>query len=62
MFHQNSIKSAAAVITLVLTACGAFAHDETKYPDFSGQWRRVGPTQWDPSKPPGLGQQAPLTP
>jgi hypothetical protein len=42
----------------------ALAHDETKYPDWSGQWRRppgVG-VQWDETKPIGLGQKAPLTP
>jgi hypothetical protein len=42
----------------------ARAFDESKYPDFSGQWRR--PTgiaiQWDQTKPLGRGQQAPLTP
>ena len=38
----------------------AFAHDEAKYPDWSGQWRRpqgVG-IQWDPTKPLGPAQQA----
>ena len=35
-------------------------------PDLKGQWRRVGPqgfngTRFDPSKPPGRGQEAPLT-
>src|SRR6266446_1192562 len=62
MLNRTSIKSLAALVTLMTMACGAWAHDESKYPDFSGQWRRVGPTQWDPGKPPGLGQQAPLTP
>ena len=62
MLYRTSITSIAAAITLTMTACGAWAHDESKYPDFSGQWRRVGGTQWDPGKPGGLGQQAPLTP
>jgi hypothetical protein len=42
----------------------AQAFDESKYPDFTGQWRRppgIG-IQWDQSKPVGRGQQAPLTP
>jgi hypothetical protein len=54
----------AAVATLCLAVAVARAHDETKYPDWGGQWKRpagIG-TQWDPSKPPGRGQQAPLTP
>jgi hypothetical protein len=49
---------------LAMTIASAAAFDETKYPDWSGQWwrpRGVG-FQWDPTKPPGLGQQAPLTP
>src|SRR3974377_92242 len=61
MFYRTSVRPVTAVIALTMMACGAWAHDESKYPDFSGQWRRVGPTQWDPGKPPGLGQQAPLT-
>ena len=51
----------AAVLALP-TAAQAF--DESKYPDFSGQWRRppgIG-VQWDQAKPLGRGQQAPLTP
>jgi hypothetical protein len=47
------------------TTDGARAFDETKYPDLKGQWRRVepgDPTRFDPSKPPGRGQQAPYTP
>jgi hypothetical protein len=31
-------------------------------PDWSGQWIRTGPGTFDPSKPAGRGQQAPLTP
>ena len=62
MLYRTSITPIAAVITLTIMACGAWAHDESTYPDFSGQWRRVGGTQWDPGKPSGLGQQAPLTP
>jgi len=49
---------------LAMMVSSALAFDETKYPDWSGQWwrpRGVG-FQWDQSKPPGLGQQAPLTP
>jgi hypothetical protein len=42
----------------------AQAFDASRYPDWSGQWRRpagVG-NQWDTSKPARRGQQAPLTP
>ncbi len=55
---------------LVMTAGGAVAFDETKYPDLKGQWRRAergdiaggfGGLRYDASKPPLLGQEAPLT-
>jgi hypothetical protein len=54
----------AAVAAVYLAAAGAQAHDESKYPDWGGQWKRpvgVG-TQWDQARPPGPGQQAPLMP
>jgi len=50
-------------IALAVAATDALAFDETKYPDWSGQWHRprgVG-IQWDQAKPLGRGQQAPLT-
>src|SRR5436305_8217861 len=55
----------AAAFVLALGAAGAAAQipDLSKYPDWSGQWRRppgVG-IQFDQSKPLGRGQQAPLT-
>src|SRR5260370_8672832 len=43
---------------------GAQAFDQSNYPDWAGQWKRpagIG-NQWDTSKPPRRGQQAPLTP
>src|SRR5690242_20000154 len=33
------------------------------YPDFESQWRNAERSDaWDPTKPPGLAQQPPLTP
>jgi len=54
----------AVVAALVFATTDAFSFDETKYPDWSGQWVRPRgiATQWDQTKPSGLGQQAPLTP
>src|SRR3984957_4923645 len=43
------------------SALEAANHDE-KYPDIGGTWVRPGAAQWDPTKPAGLKQQAPLTP
>ena len=54
----------AVLAALTLTVTEAAAFDESQYPDWGGQWKRprgVG-TQWDQTKPSGLGQQAPLTP
>jgi hypothetical protein len=53
-----------AAATIIAAAAGAQAFDQSDYPDWSGQWKRpagVG-NQWDTSKPPRRGQQAPLTP
>lgn len=58
-----------AVAAALLTPIGAQAFDDSKYPDLKGQWRRVAVpsghyrgVQYDPHKPAGPGQQAPLTP
>src|SRR5258708_19425380 len=47
---------------------GAHACDGSKYPDLKGEWRRVAVpsgtyrgVQYDPHKPAGPGQEAPLT-
>ena len=61
---MHLIRATAIAAAALLTAAAAHAQDGSKYPDWSGQWRRpanVAPA-WDPTKPPGLGQQAPLTP
>jgi hypothetical protein len=54
----------ALITALAMTATGAAAFDESKYPDWGGQWKRPRgvATQWDQTKPSGLAQQAPLTP
>src|SRR5258707_7190703 len=52
-----------AMAATLATATAASAHDESKYPDWSGQWRWNavgGGPRYDPSKPAGAAQQAPL--
>jgi hypothetical protein len=64
MPNRNAIAALAVAAVLSLPIAGAWAFDESKYPDFSGQWQRppkIG-IQWDQTKPLGRGQQAPLTP
>jgi hypothetical protein len=63
MLDRRAI-AALALAAVLLPVAGAEAFDESRYPDFSGQWRRpagIG-IQWDQTKPLGRGQQAPLTP
>jgi hypothetical protein len=68
MLMRDRCAFAAIVLVVALGAAttGAAAlepakHD-AKYPDIGGTWVRPGAAQWDPTKPAGLRQQAPLTP
>jgi hypothetical protein len=47
---------------LTLACAEARAFDETRYPDWKGQWVRIGGGMFDPTKPNGRGQVPPLTP
>jgi hypothetical protein len=50
----------AAALTAAIVDARAF--DEAKYPDWKGQWVRIGGGgQFDPTKPGRRGQQPPLT-
>jgi hypothetical protein len=46
---------------LSIAVCPARALDDVKYPDLKGEWMRLGSGSFDPGKPAGLGQKAPLT-
>src|SRR6516164_6131154 len=60
MIFRNAIGATALAASLLMIIAGASAQDATKYPDWSGKWiGKVG--GYDPSKPPGRGQEAPLT-
>src|ERR1700693_3144035 len=64
MLERMSIGAIMLAAALLTTIAGAPAQDMSKYPDWSGQWRKpadVG-NQWDLSRPPGRGQRPPLTP
>ena len=59
---RGAIGAMALAAALAVTS-RAQAFEQTRFPDFNGQWSRAHPrSQWDPSKPRGLAQQAPLTP
>ena len=40
MFGRSLIGTSVLAATLLMTITGAWAFDETKYPDLKGQWRR----------------------
>src|SRR5581483_10763834 len=61
---QGRFSLGAAILAgAVALAAAAAAADAMHYPDWEGMWNRGSPVgSWDPTKPPGRGQQAPLTP
>src|SRR5712671_3460669 len=62
MFQQSPIGAIVLAVSL-LTSASVKAHDQSRYPDWYGQWMRAHVrAQWDPSKARGLQQQAPLIP
>jgi hypothetical protein len=66
MLYRGAIGSILLTAALLATIVGARALDDTKYPDWRGQWTRInlvgGPASFDPTKTVGPGQHAPLTP
>jgi hypothetical protein len=63
MRYRNAIGAFAVLAALCITLAEGRAWDETRYPDFKGQWHPIGePSRFDTGKARGLGQQAPLTP
>jgi len=52
----------AIALAMMFAIAGASAQDQRQYPDWKGQWIRIGGGQYDPTKPGGRGQQPPLTP
>jgi hypothetical protein len=63
----SALRAAALAATFGLAvslgASGARALDDATYPDWKGQWIRIGGGSWDPSRSGGpRQQQAPLTP
>jgi hypothetical protein len=63
MQNKTMIGVVALAATLLVPFADARAQDASKYPDWSGQWRRAegGQNRFDPSRPPGRAQNAPLT-
>src|ERR1700730_15847139 len=63
MLNRSSIGAVALAAALSTASSCAQAFDEAKYPDWKGQWVRIGGGgQYDPGKPAGRGQEPPLIP
>jgi|SRR5262245_34905682 len=64
MLHRIAIGSIVLAVVLSATLTTASAFDESKYPEFQGQWKRKAGAvnAWDETKRPGLPQDPPLTP
>jgi hypothetical protein len=64
MMHPSAVGAVALAAAMCLPMAEVAAQDMSKFPtNWEGQWQRgsrIG--VWDDKKPPGLGQQAPLTP
>jgi hypothetical protein len=60
---RTIVRTTLLMSALCLTSVGALAFDQTRYPDWAGQWVRFPghPGNFDPSKP-RRAQQVPLTP
>jgi hypothetical protein len=67
MLYQSSIGAIALAAALCAAIVGVQAADEAKYPNWKGEWDAVVPRlpgqqlRFDPSKPYGRAQKAPLT-
>jgi hypothetical protein len=64
MPYRSLTGALALAATLTLSMSGAQAFDETKFPNWKGQWVQLGGAQnssWNPTRPPGASEQAPLT-
>jgi len=67
MRDQGPIVTSLLALALCLPFTPARAWDDAKYPDWKGQWSRApipgvgGNPSYDPSRPRGRGEEAPLT-
>src|SRR5467141_639839 len=68
MYRGNAIVAIALAAVFCTANFGAQAFEDSKYPNLQGQWIRAqapgtaDEPRFDPGKPPGRGQEPPLTP
>ena len=64
MAYRSAIGAVVLTSWLAMGLAAAPAQDMSRYPDWSGQWKKpngLGNGQWDPTKPTGRAQEPPLT-
>jgi len=61
MTDRKAVGSMLLAMALSLPAGSIQAQSDSKFPDWKGQWVRIGGGQYDPGKPGGRGQAPPLT-
>src|SRR5438874_1261997 len=61
MRYGSFIGAMAVAAALGATSASTQARDDAIYPDWKGQWERIGGGAFDATKQPGRGQQPPLT-
>ena len=68
MLRRSSMGAVVLAAALMVPVGQGLLADEARYPNWRGQWFTVNPSfggqiiKFDPAKPWGPGQQAPLTP
>lgn len=62
MLFRCAIGAAVLFAVQGLGTADALAFDRAKYPDWKGQWVRIGAGTFDPTKKAGKPQEPPLTP
>src|SRR5438270_12121348 len=61
MRYGGLISVMAVTAALCAMSAAMQAAEGTRYPDWKGQWERIGNAGFDPGKPSGRSQQPPLT-
>jgi hypothetical protein len=61
MDYRILVGAATFAVLVLAPVAGARSDEVSAYPDWRGEWVRAVGVQWDPSRPPARGQQAPLT-
>ena len=62
MSYRSLVGAVALAAGMSAAVSTAFAFDDSKYPQWRGQWQKIGGVQWDPSRKIGRDEAPPLKP